>query len=177
MDAAGLGLPFPAWLGAALCSCFPGLPACCPWAPGSVREGVRPQEQLLGRTEPRQPRSREGSGRSCACSGISSAGLWGFCSCLWQVKCSIPSLQTLQGAEKAGRRGNAGISSGRWLLEELPKCIPEWCWQVPSRSLERQQGQGFSSCICPISMSSFGVTLHPGALLCLREGELQYLGT
>lgn len=92
-------------------------------------------------------------GGSSACSGISTRWPEGFCSCLWPGKCSTPSLQTLQGTGLAGagmagtgmagtglagtglagRRGNAVISSGRCLLAELPQCIPERCWRVPSR--------------------------------------------
>lgn len=86
-------------------------------------------------------------GGSRGCSGISTRWSEGFCSCLWPVKCSNPSLQTLQGTGlagtgMAGRRGNAVISSGRCLLAELPQCIPEWCWRVPSRVPGEAAGPG-----------------------------------
>lgn len=77
----------------------------------------------------------------------------------------------------AGRRGNAVISSGRWLLEKLPKCIPEWCWRVPSRSLERQQGQGFSNCICSISLSSFGCDPPSWGISLSEGGRIAVFGT
>lgn len=143
-------------LGGSRSSCCPGL------TPGSHRAG----RDLRG---------------SCAVLGLAHTGFW-FLPLGSEVQHPLPADRHSreqgwqeQGWQEEGEMLLSRLGGGCW--KSFLSVFLSGAGECPARSLERQRGQGFSNCICPVSTSSLGCDPPSWGTALSERGRIAVLGT